>query len=410
MAILGLRDTNGFTEGERPKNYRQVIMRLYPNGQMVLTGLTSLMKSRTVDDPEFNWWEKEVSHRRFALGANLTTSNSEITLATTLAGAKELKAGDILWVEQTQEQMRVLNDPGSDTTIQVERGFAGTTKTAVDYDGTGINPNITCIGSAYEEGSNAPTGVGFKPTKVYNYTQIFRNTLEATRTATKTRLRTGDHVKEAKRECLELHGMDMERAFWLGTKSETTLKGKPIRTCDGVINFIASDNIKTVTTDYPGGLTMEGLEEYMYEMFKYGSSEKMAISGNRALLTLQQVIRKNTTWNIESGIKEFGMNVTRIMSPFGELVVKTHPLFNTMVGGTTGTGAYYGLESWIWCLDMNEFMYVSLTDSDTKYEKDLQSNGLDGMKAGYLGEVSLEVHHPKSHYLLKNVVAAAVDS
>ena len=63
-----------------------------------------------------------------------------------------------------------------------------------------------------------PTGVNYDPTKKYNYTQIFRNTLEMTRTASKTRLRTGDQVKEAKRECLELHSIEMEKGFIWGAK------------------------------------------------------------------------------------------------------------------------------------------------------------------------------------------------
>jgi len=412
VAIQGLRDTSNFVTNARPQNWREGILLLYPNGKTVLTGMTALMKKRSVDDIQFNWWEKELDDRRMALHAtsgDLTTGNTTITLATT-ANAKSLKEGDILMVENSLEYVRVVQDPTSDTSITVQRGWAGSTPTAVDANGTGINPNLVVVGSAYEEGSLAPTGIAYDPTQKYNYTQIFRNTLEATRTAIKTRLRTGDAIKEAKRECLEYHGVDMERAFWLGERSSTTANGKPLHTCRGVYNWIDSGNIKTATTDYSSGVTMTGLEEYFYNIFKYGSSEKVGFAGNRALLTIQQIIRKNTTWQITSGLKEFGMNVTRITSPFGEIVLKTHPLFNQMTGGTTGTASYYGMESWLFVLDMAELIYVNLKDSDTKYEKDLQSNGMDGMKSGYLTEASLEVHHPKTHYLIKNLVAAAADA
>ena len=46
------------------------------------------------------------------------------------------------------------------------------------FTGAGVNPNLLCIGSAFEEGSLAPTGVNYDPTERYNYTQIFRRTLE----------------------------------------------------------------------------------------------------------------------------------------------------------------------------------------------------------------------------------------
>lgn len=381
-------------------------MLLYPNGKAPLTALTSLMKSRSVDDFTYNWWEKSLNSQRVALGASLNAVAGTQNL-TLVSGAKSFKESDILRVEESQELLLVTTDPGSDTVVSAQRGFAGTTVTAVTYNGNGVNPNLLKVGSAMEEGSLPPTGIAYDPAQVYNYTQIFRDTLEATRTAMKTRLRTGDAVREAKRECLEYHSISIERALWLGKKVSTTLKGKPHHTTDGVINFVDPGNVKVVTSDYSSGLTMSGLEEYMYNIFKFGSSEKMAFCGNRALLTIQQILRLNAAWQFTSGIKEFGMNVSRIISPFGELVLKSHPLFNQVTGGTTGSADYYGMESWLFVLDAKEMGYVYLKDSDTKYEPDIGANGLDGMQSGYLTECGLEMHHPKSHYLLKNLVKAA---
>lgn len=412
MAILGLRDTGNFVANQRPENWREGLLILDPNGMTTLTGLTSLMNKRVVDDPRFHWWEKETQTRRFQLHAtlgDLSTTNTTIVLVAT-ALAKGLKEGDVLRVEQTDELIQVSADPSSQTQFEATRGFAGSTPATVDPDAAGINPNLTVIGNAYEEGSLAPTGVAFDPTEKDNRTQIFRDTLEATRTAQKTRLRTGDAVKEAKRECLLTHGQGIERALWQGRKSLTTKNGKPVHTMDGVERYIAAANVKVVTTDHAAGLDMEGLEEYMYEAFLFGSSEKMGFCGNRALLTIGQVLRKNASWHFQSGIKEFGMNVTRITSPFGEIVLKTHPGFNQLRGGVTAGTAYHGTESWLYILDMAELTYVHLKDSDTMWQPDLQDNGLDGMKAGYLTECAIEVHHPKSHFLLKNLVKAAVDA
>lgn len=411
MAIQGLRTTANFVANQAPENWREGILLSYPNGKMVLTALTSLMKSRSVDDFRYHWWEKEADDRKVALGANITDSATTITVT---SGAKKFKARDVLWAPQTGERMLVAADPTSDTQLVVTRGFQGSTPTAITYAGAGVNPNLIGLGSAFEEGSSAPTGVALDPSEKSNYTQIFRDTLEATRTAIKTRLRTGDAIREAKRECLELHGMGMERAFWFnGAKYSGSLNGKPHHTTGGLFNWLetyASSNVVDVNSAYGLGLTMAGLEEYMYQIFKYGSSEKLGICGNRALLTLQQVIRKNTSWQITQGLKEAGMNVSRLVSPFGEIVMKTHPLWNQMAGGTTGGTAYYGVESWMAVLDMEEITYTYLKDSDTSYQAKLQDNGLDGEKSGYLTECGLEVHHPKYHFLLKNLVAAAADA
>jgi hypothetical protein len=404
MAIQGLRDTTGFVSDARPKNWREGILLLYPNGKAPLTGLTSVMSKRDVDDPEYNWWEKALSEQKLEGDASITNSATTISVS---SGALTLKEGHLLWIKETDEIVLVASDPSSDTSISVVRGYSGSSASSFDPTTAGNDPYYYVIGNAQEEGSNAPTGINYDPTKRYNYTQIFRNTLEMTRTASKTRLRTGDQVREAKRECLEYHSIEMERAFWFGKRNETTRNGKPIRTTGGITSFIDSNNVR----DQAGSaMDMETLEEDLFNLFQFGSSEKMCFTGNRGLLTLNQIVRKNTDMTITPGIKEFGMNVTRLTCPFGEVVIKTHPLFNQMGGGTNGGSAYLGVDSWLYFLDMQEIKYVYLEGSDTKYEKKLQSNDLDGMKSGYITECGLEVHHPKSHYLVKGVSNPAADS
>lgn len=417
MAIQGLRDSSNFVAEARPKNWREGIMLLQPNGMTPLYALSSMMKKRSVDDPEFNWWEKQTQSRRVELNANLTLSGTE---ATVIENALGFKKNDVLRVMQTGELLRVSSDPSSDTKLTLQRGFGGTTPAAVTYNGAGVNPWLQCIGTAMPEGSLDPTGVMFDPTKAYNYTQIFRHTLEATRTAMKTRLRTGDQIKEAKRETLELHSIDIERAMWFGTRFEGALDGKPQRMMGGIESFIDSNNILTPGVDNGGpldwsgvsatGIDMQTMEDAIELLFRKGSQEKMGFCGNRALLTIQQIARKNASYELVQGQKEFGMNVSRLVSPFGELVLKTHPLFNQMTSGKTGGTQFWGVDSWLFALDMAELKYVHLTDSDTKYEAELGANGLDGMKSGYLTECSIEIHHPETHMLIKNMGGAAADA
>lgn len=396
MSIQGLRHTGNFVADERPKSWREGILRLYPNGMAPLTGLTAAMKSRSVDDPEYNWWEKALQTQRFAMNVNLGVTG-DLAVA---SGAITLKAGHLLRIEQTGEIVRVTFDPVLDTTIPVLRGYAGTTATAVNVGSE--NPNVHVVGTAHEEGSAAPTGINYNPVKRFNYTQIFRNTLEMTRTASKTRLRTGDQVKEAKRECLEYHSIEMEKAFFWGRRSESTLGGKPIRTTGGVISFIDAAN-SVNNTD--GSFNMIELEGWLKRMFDFGSSEKIAFIGNTALLAINQCIRRNTSFNIQTGLKEYGMSVTRLICPFGELVLKTHPLFNQISSAT-----FNAADSSMVVLDMANVTYVNLVDSDTKYQKDLQDDGIDGMKSGYLTECGLEVAHPLSHFYLQGLRSGIVDT
>lgn len=417
MAIQGLRGTGDFATDERPKSWREGILRMFPNGNVPLVALTNKMKKRAVDDAEFNWWEKVRPARRLQLHAtngDLTLTNTTITLATG-QDATLFKSGDQLMVEATGEIVEIVGDPSTALSFVVARARQGSTAATVDANAATINPNLLYIGSVNEEGSLAPTGVNYDPTKVYNYTQIFRDSLEMTRTASKTRLRTGDQIAEAKRECLEIHAQGMERAFFLGGRLETTKNGKPARSTGGLnyflTNYNSGSNIKNAKTDYSAGVTMVAMEEYLRLMFEYGSSEKMAFCGNIALKTIQQIVRKNSNMQIFSGIKEFGMNVMRLDTPYGSLVLKNHPMFNEVTGGLTATGStYYGMNSWMAVFDFANVGYVYLTDSDTKYEKEQQANGMDGLKSGYLTECGLELSNARTHFLIKNLHGAAVDA
>src|SRR5690606_9085689 len=98
---------------------------------------------------------------------------------------------------------------------------------------------LLVIGSINPEAGERPQPLGYDPVEWSNNTQIFRNSLEISRTARLTRLRTGDAYKELKRETLEYHMIEMEKAFLWGVKtSNTGANGKPERTTMGLIPAI----------------------------------------------------------------------------------------------------------------------------------------------------------------------------
>ena len=95
MPIQGLRDSNQFVADARPKNYRELILRLYPNGSAPLTALTNAMGSSSTDDPEFAWWEKALPSQRLAVSVALTNVATAVVFA---AGAFNFREGHVLQV------------------------------------------------------------------------------------------------------------------------------------------------------------------------------------------------------------------------------------------------------------------------------------------------------------------------
>ena len=57
--FLGMRGTGDWVTDQRPMNWRQQILYLYPNGHAPLTAMLSMMGSKKVDDPQFHWWTQE---------------------------------------------------------------------------------------------------------------------------------------------------------------------------------------------------------------------------------------------------------------------------------------------------------------------------------------------------------------
>lgn len=425
MAIQGLKNTADFDtpNGRRPGNYREMILRMYPNGgglqKAPLTALTAVMKSESTSDPVFHWFTKQMQDRRLKLDANIdgaltARAVDTITVDSDFSSAMQLKAGDLLYVEQTGEVLWVRESPSASTLIPVVRGFTldpGADLFPVAFAGAGVNPFLKIIGSAFEEGSMAPDPIAFDPQELFNQTQIMRGTYGLTNTAAATTTRLGSEEQESRREALEIFGMDMEMAFWFGQKSTSIKNGKPLRTTQGIFGFIpdsrrfAPDN---------GELTYDQFEAWSQDIFRYGSTEKMGFCGGTFLSAIARIVRKsgNVHFSISElgAVKQYGMGqITRLNTPTGSLLLKPHPLFSQMVGGTTAGVAFTSLDNACAILDMNNIRYRFLKGRDVKFQDKLTLPGEDSTKAGWIGECGLEVHHPYTHTLITGVRSGEPD-
>lgn len=386
MALPGMKSTADFATDERPKNWREGILLLEPRNKAPLAALTAAMPEQSTDDPEFNWWEEQVDV------GQLVANGGETNVATALTVDEfglRLKAGDMLRVKSSGEAMRVTSIT-SDTEVNVSRGQAGTAA-AVIAD----NDVILYLGSAYREGAGRPTGVSWNPVKKFNYTQIFRDAVEWTRTASKTRLRTGDMMKNDRRRALNKHMIGMERAFIFGARFETTESNQPLRYTGGLLAFIDAAN----QVNHNGTLSLKQLEDYIDEIFAYGSNEKVCFCSLATMMKLNRLIRKNTDYQWGPTEREFTLIVKKFHTPGGTLILTEHPLFSQ-------TGAELGTDMLI--VDTENLKYRYITD--TVLLKDRQDKGTDGTAEEYLTECGLEIWHPKTHFWLKNITDGVVDA
>lgn len=429
-AFPGVRGSGSFSTDERPKSYREMILWLYPNGMMPLTALLSMLASEPVTDPEYFWWTKTIPNQRSAITEGNVYTDSNLTAVAQwdndTAGNNAFDAGETVYVKiatDTTAQMKkyrvghviMLRDAsnylhdvrGKVTakganylTVKILQTYAGQSATAADntYD------TILIIGNVNEENAARPASISYDPVKYNNYTQIFRTPLEISRTAKQTKLRTGDAYLRMKKEALEIHGIEREKAFIWGVPSENTgTGGLPERTTGGLVNFIKSNvpgNVMDFTVEEAGnswiGAGEDWLDTKLEQLFRYGSPEKLALCGSGAMLGIQRLAKAAGWSNFTATTASYGIKVVRWTTPFGEIYLKTHPLFsfeatdrNTML-----------------ILDTKNMKSRILQDTMFKGDKSITESidtGRDGIAEEFLTEDGLEFHHPDTFGILHNV-------
>jgi hypothetical protein len=410
--FLGMRGTGDWVTDQRPMNWRQNILYLYPNGMTPLTAFLSMMRSRKVDDPQFHWWTQEMGSVDGDINGIYTTPD----LATAYVSGGV--AGDVLYVSvsatdgnRIKPSHEILLRDASDYTvdcvgkvIDVVRGAVAVLSVRLleDDDNSASHDlsdadRFKIIGSINPEGGEMPDPIALNPTKVYNYTQIFRSSLSTTRTALATRLRTENDYQKAKRECLETHSIEMEMAFLWGVKSETTGdNGKPERTTQGIINFIREyaplncDDFSLNATYSADTWAASGeiwFKYYLEQIFRYGASEKLAIVGSGALLGIDALAMAGGQINLQPAQKTYGMDIRTWITPFGTIHMKTHPLFS--FDATT--------RNMMVILEPKELEYKFITDttfygesSSKSHPEGYGSRRIDGKEEEYLTEAGLE--------------------
>jgi len=426
--FLGMRGTGDWVADQRPLNWRQQIMYLYPNGMAPLTAILSMMGSESVDDPQYHWWTQEQTAVMGAVAGVWTLPD----LSVAYAGGGVV--GDVIYIQITtllanriREGHQILLRDVSDWRVDVTGKVTGVTRGAInavlairlleadDNAGVGGNDLQDCdafkiIGNMNPEGGEMPDAIALNPVKVYNYTQIFRTPLSITRTARKTKLRTGDQYQKMKSEALEMHSWEMELAFLWGIATENIGdNGKPERTTKGVINFIrqyaaANCDDYSLNPAYTGQTWAVGgelwLKAMLEQIFRYGAEEKLCLCGSGFLLGIDALAMAGGQVNLQPAQKVYGMQIREWLTPFGSIYMKTHPLFSY-----DATTRNMGI-----LLEPKELTYRYIDDTafygestSKQHPEGYGNRRLDGTNEEFLTECGLEFGFPQKCAVLNGV-------
>lgn len=390
-----------------------------------LTAILSMLGSERVDDPQFHWWTQEQT----AVGGDVTGIYTLPDMSVAYAGGGV--AGTVVYVtvsadlgNRIREGHQILLRDASDYRVDVVGKVTGVTRGAIALltvrlleadDNSPDNDLTDCdtfkiIGNINPEGGEMPDAIALNPSKVYNYTQIFRTPLSITRTARKTKLRTGDQYQKAKSEALEMHSWEMELAYLWGIRTENIGdNGKPERTTMGVINFIrqyaaANCDDYTLNANYAGQAWAAGGEDWLKAMleqiFRYGADSKLCLCGSGFLLGIDALAMAGGQVQLQPAQKVYGMQIREWLTPFGSIYMKTHPLFS--YDATTRNMAII--------LEPKEMTYKYIDDTMFYGESTSKSHPegygnrrLDGTNEEYLTESGLEFGLPQKCAVLNGV-------
>jgi len=391
VAYFDMQGTGDWSTPDlRPKNYRQAAFKLFPDSPTPFTKFLSMTKSRMTSDPDYKIFEWRLPKMAWIMnGATAASTTTALTFvatgAETTTPAKGLKAGDLLKDETSGEIVLVSVDPADPwTTVEVVRHWGGTNAGAVIADASVMR----WVGSAYSEGSNAPTAISRRATVVTNYTQIFKDTADVTGTAEQTEIRPMKPWPQLKGEALERHMQKMELALLHGVQYETTgANGKPLRTTGGFRTLVVAGLGSAVDMS---ALSVTKLENALQTVFTYGSKRKMMLTGYTALNYINKVVRENTQFQFNAPLpaeQTYGLNVRELVCPFGTLGIIPHPLM--------AESALYTTEGYI--IDPKYVEQVIMRGRDTKWKDNAEANDADERKGYYQTECGLSLALPEVH-------------
>jgi len=413
--FVGMRATDDLVTNERPESWRDGIIRLFPNGTASLTALTKLMRSEKVSDTHFHWWDKTLTTQKAAVTAgqcyddatlntaygNDGVAGSNVYFKVAEAASKMFRPGHTILMRDAGDytvdcvgKCILVSQNGANSVIGVKLIEADDNGAANSHYLLNAD-TLLIIGNANPMGGTRPTAITQQPTEDGNYTQIFRTPLDLARTLIETKLRTASAYQEAKRDALEQHSIEMEKGFIWGVQYVGVgSNGKPEYYTDGILakikaNGTSEDFSLDTAVAYAGKTWVEAgvdwIDEHLEEIFRHGSDQRLVFCGSGALLGIQKLVRELGVYNLTPQTTSFGLKVTEWVTPFGSIMLKTHPLLSYEATNRNSMILF----------EPANIIYRYVTD--TQFQPDILygkggGTGKDGKEEEFLTECGLEYH------------------
>jgi hypothetical protein len=340
--------------------------------------LVSKLNKRVAINTTFSWLEDTLQPSWETLGV------SALAADTTLSAVHNyVNANDVVKVMETNELLMCTAVVGA-TALTVYRSWGETA--AADILTT---YNLLILGPAFQEGetgANVTTKATINVQKT-NYLQIFRKSVEITKTLANSELYGGnDRNYQRKKKGIEflrdlersfIHGQDIQDTPTLAYTAPTHAR----RTTAGLDHWISTNSTTTV-----GTMTEAEFETALRTVFRYGSNSRYLFCAPLVISVISQWAQGKLS--MFPNDKTYGIAITQYLSPHGTLnLVKEVMLEHATVAGTTYFAGY------CYFVELEDIVYRYLQNRDVQLETDIQLPGDDTYKDQYICEVGMEFHN-----------------
>jgi hypothetical protein len=397
MAIQGIFASHSAYVGDRDQSIAGRILRAGFGGDHPMLALSAGTPELTATDMMITWRENNIIMSSALLAANALINATSITLD----DSQLFTRNTILQNMATGEQILVTAVNGNVLTIV--RGWAGSTPFAMTAGQT-----LLRTGLAFPEGS-APAGIATSGGENrMNYVQTFRAAAGATGDALHVKLKSGNPLSNGATEARGQLASSMEGAMLFGRPSIGVItengEEKQVRTMAGLTYAIENWGGQVqaaAANNVAGRLNLKVFTNFVADLFRYNiegqPNERVVITGNRFLLLLDEMIKDIGGYRYSVGEDKYGLRVKTLVTPVGDLVLKTHPMFNEAQAalGTRFIAFHPG--------GLERYKFRPLTSTPVK---GLQTDGVDVEKVHILTSMTAAFKGNRCNGMLTGVQTA----
>lgn len=407
--VFGLQGVGRWDSTERPKSWRQFLLKRKPKGSLPLTAMMSKAGRETVTDVEFNWHEKDFATQSGSITDIYTDEAMSSALAThaSAAGATLylkvdatadnpltnyiLPGAQLLLTSSTNYRIEVrakvvsVDRNGASSGIRVRLLTADSNQAAYSLSTANF---AYVMPTTFPEFGGIPKVISYKPGRFYNYCSIKKEAMALSRTAMKTKgIRPNDkdmNYVGMKMDALEALGVKMEQELLWGARYEETNAengqlewgSMGIDQMLTIYGYTGSKTSYKYDATYTGQKWREGgyawLKAFFMTHSQYADLEKMwHVVGNGTILGITELAETNRFISLaqEPRDVEFGLSVRKLITPWGVLNLFDHSLLNI---NPAHQYAWYGIPE-------GGLTYAMIADSDVQFLPD-QNYGKGGMQ------------------------------